>query len=249
MRYIAVAWYDATPNALWGPLYFACPDQRHQAGADNTIKVLCVGTPYNAGYVMVGSYYTFNGYIRVQLFNAAGSSATADFDCRSAGPGVNYTFMPNNMPGVAPAPPAGGGGGLCPAPWSMITLANGAKIPAGELYDGAKVLGFDEYLHDGLVTPKVGIVRNPSRGWQERYDVAFASGRHASFSRNHRVVTDKGWVQVQDLKGGDTLPSFGGPGRTVTAVKPIGKSQIVSFQVEGCSTYFAEDIACHNYKP
>jgi hypothetical protein len=252
MRYLEMTFYGPSPGySLYFPdkQRFYIPDQRHEStgGVDNdSCTTFVASAPSAPGYNLVSGNYTYNGYVQCVLYNVTGHSGSAAFDCRTTAYISNHTYIGANVPGAAAYTPGGGSDGLCPAPWMKITLASGARIYAANLHDGAKVVGFSE--HEGKILPRVGIVRKPSIGWNERFDIAFTKGRIASFSKNHRVVTDGGWKQVQDLKPGVSILAMGEP-RIVTAVKSIGRAEVVSFQVEGCSTYFADDLACHNIKP
>ena len=130
-----------------------------------------------------------------------------------------------------------------PAPWMKVRLASGLLVNAADLYDGAQLVG----VNDMSYAPAVGIVRRPQRIWKDRVDVHLEDGRDVSFSLDHRLlVEDHGWLTVQDLRPGDVL--LGDVASRVKAIVPAGKGEVVTFQVDGCHTYLAEGILCHNMK-
>lgn len=248
LRRVQLDWYDVTPTLAWSTSHAAI-DQGHGPG-NNDITIPCIGIVFNHSLaVQTNSYKTPQGYVRLTLWNVAGYSAAKDFDTRAVnnvGPGNNWPVLTGGIGGVAPPAGGGGGGGLCPAPWVKIRLVGGREVDAADLHGGARVVGFDEHDPTRL---KVGTVRMPTLGWQERYDLALSDGRVLAFSRDHRLVVDgQGWKKVQHLIPGDKLVGLNGP-MAVKAVKSTGRGQVVAFQVEGCATYFAGGIASHNLKP
>ena len=124
-----------------------------------------------------------------------------------------------------------------------IQLASGLQIDAADLYDGAQVQGVDEES----LEPRQGIVRNPRIRWTERMPILLADGRVTEFSPPHRLlVIGKGWTEVRDLQPGDSIMA-----QQPSIVQALGKpalAQVVSFTVEGCSTYFADGLLAHNMK-
>jgi hypothetical protein len=187
----------------------------------------------------------------ITLFNAYGPSGT---NCFYAAAGNadgsnltnNGTTWPAGITGGASGGTGGGGGGGgggCPAPWVKIQLASGLLVDAADLYDGAQVIGVD----DLTMGPKTGIVRHPTILWRERLAVVLGDGEAPEFSWGHRVaVMGKGWVAVQNLQPGDLLLSQ--HEARVVDVEARGKGQVVSFEVEGCGTYFSGGILSHNAK-
>lgn len=123
-----------------------------------------------------------------------------------------------------------------------VLLASGLAVEAGDLFNGAKVIGVD-----GEMKPAVGTVSGLQTLWKERWGIELEDGRCVEFSKKHRVaVLDRGWVEVQNLRPGDVLISR--RESIVSKVVNKGMGQVVSFSVEGCNTYFSEDILSHNRK-
>lgn len=190
-------------------------------------------------------------HILMRVFNAYGPSAQKWFVAAST-TYTNFTrqLTAPSLGGGTPPPGGGGGGGGptggggCPAPWVMITLASGVKIEAGDLYNGAQVIGVDEMT----MLPKVGRVCNVIAIFAERYAIRFTDGRKSpEFSANHRLgVKDRGWVRVNDLRPGDVLMAT--KESVVERVESTGLGTVINFQVDGCNTYFADDLLNHNQK-
>lgn len=189
--------------------------------------------------------------VLITLFNAYGPSAGNCFYSASGAANDvplanNGTTWPTGITGAAGGGSGGGGGGGgggCPAPWALITLASGLVVEAADLYDGAVVVGVD----DVTMSPSTGIVRHPMTIWVERVAIHLEGGGSTEFSANHRLAVEgRGWVEVRHLRPGDSLIA-----QTPSIVKAIGRptrAQVVSFQVEGCATYFADGILSHNVK-
>ena len=184
-------------------------------------------------------------WMRCSLFNAYGQSAERDY---SPTTGADGTALGNSaitgLGGTAGSSGGGATGGYCPAPWVKIQLASGLLIDAADLYDGAQVLGADEET----LEPMIGIVRNPRIRWTERMPIHLADGRVTEFSPPHRLlVIGKGWTEIRNLQPGDSIMA-----QHPSIVQALGKAalaQVVSFTVEGCSTYFADGLLAHNLKP
>ena len=188
----------------------------------------------------------------VTLYNAYGASAGNCFytDASYAIAMVNNgSAFPSGLTVGGSAPPSGGDptgggstGGGCPAPWVEITLASGVIIHAGELYDGAEVQGISEYT----LGPAVGIVRNPRRAWRPRVPVILTDGRAPEFSLGHRLLTDTGWVTVEQLTPGQQL--LGPQPGTVQTLGTTRLAEIIDFTVDGCHTYVSGGVVSHNVK-
>ena len=92
-----------------------------------------------------------------------------------------------------------------------------------------------------------GIVRRPQIVWKERFAIILADGRDVEFSKDHRLlVEDRGWIEVQSLAPGDVL--LGANASAVKSITCTGLGQVVTFSVDGCHTYIAGGILCHNMK-
>ena len=187
----------------------------------------------------------------VTLFNVYGGSATNCFYSSSSGAnGVdlvnNGTAWPAGITGGTGGGAAGGGGsagGACPAPWVKILLASGLLVDAGDLYNGAVLAG----VNDGTLEPMTGVVSGVSIEFEMRVPIILTDGRVTEFSLLHRMAVEgRGWVAVKDLQAGDSIVA-----QRPSIVKGLGVpalAQVVKFQVDGCHTYFGDDLLSHNMK-
>jgi len=203
----------------------------------------------------VASFYAgsaphmFSGHLLVTLYNAYGPSAQRWFHGYPSASNTIGTAMTRNTTAPSGGPTAGSGGGTggiggyCPAPWVMITLESGKKIPASDLYEGAKVLA----VRDTDMQPVIGTVHYPRTVWQMRYQLALTSGKKTEFSHNHRFyVVGKGFTKIQDLRAGDLIA---GPVESIVeSVIATGDGPVIAFEVKGAGTYFGDDLLSHNLK-
>lgn len=197
----------------------------------------------------------FSGHLRVRMMNAYGPSAWKWFHGGGQA-GTATTFgavmtADTNAPGASPAAGGGGGsggggsGGLCPAPWVKIALANGRQVTAGELYDGVRLLAVNDMNLEPI--PGGGTVMNLTHRWAQRIKLTLKNGRQSEWSENHRFyVVGRGWVAIQNLRNGDLIA--GPEENIVDYVLATGEGQVVSFQVRGAGTYFGDGMLSHNRK-
>jgi hypothetical protein len=236
-------------NALW---YSPTP-----ASANPNLS----GTSPNILHGSVGSggtYGVYCGFLRVRAANTYGWSATKDFGPTTSTTGASTsstsTTYKNNIAcpagtitGVAGSSGGGSGasGGACPAPWVKVKLLNGKEINASDLHNGAKLAAVNDNNMQHL--PQGGTVRDVTTIWAQRYRVKLTNGETTEWSENHRfAVAERGWVTVQNLRGGDKI--LGLQESVVESVLAVGEGQVVSFRVEGAGTYFAGGLLCHNTK-
>jgi hypothetical protein len=202
-----------------------------------------------------GGQYVYIGYLRIRIANSYGWSATQDFapnGSRVSGSNSNSYQNNANLPtgtitGVAGSSGGGSGsqGGACPAPWVKVKLLNGKEVNASELHNGAKLAAINDSTMQAL--PQGGTVRDLATIWAQRYRVKLTNGEATEWSENHRfAVAERGWVTVQNLRGGDQI--LGLKESIVESVLAVGEGQVVSFRVEGAGTYFAGGLLCHNTK-
>jgi hypothetical protein len=202
-----------------------------------------------------GGNYQPTLYLRASIFNNYGQSAERDYHPTTVAgqwntPAEMSSVVAGTTGGVTGDGSVDGGtgggeigGGGCPAPWVQITLASGLTLAAGSLVDGMEVLGVNE----ATMEPAMGTVREPTMTWVDRVRVVLEDGRAPEFTNTHRVaVVPATWKEVRNLLPGDLLVAQC-PSRVVR-VESAGKGQVVSFSVEGCHTYFSDDILSHNLK-
>ena len=124
-----------------------------------------------------------------------------------------------------------------------MLLASGLEVQAGSLRDGMAVVGVD----DCTGAPSVGVLRGVERRWVRRVRVVLEDGRAPEFTATHRLGTvEGGWCEAQHLAPGQLLVAQ--RESRVRAVVAAGQGQVVSFEVEGCHTYFADGLLSHNWK-
>jgi len=119
--------------------------------------------------------------------------------------GYNYSSGPGDSYGGGDFYGGGGSGG-CPAPWIKVTLADGGTIAAGDIKPGMKV--FTQHEHTGVwgVHPVTAV----GFGEDERWKVVTEDGREFIGTFNHRVKTDKDWVEIRHLQPGDKIVQING---------------------------------------
>lgn len=202
-----------------------------------------------------GGQYVYIGYLRIRIANSYGWSATQDFapnGTRVSGSNANsyqnnVTLPTGTITGVAGSSGGGSGsqGGACPAPWVKVRLLSGKEVNASDLHNGAKLAAVNDNNMQPL--PQGGTVRDLNTIWATRYRVKLTNGEATEWSENHRfAVAERGWVTVQNLRGGDQI--LGLKESIVESVLAVGEGQVVSFRVEGAGTYFAGGLLCHNTK-
>jgi hypothetical protein len=233
-------WYSPTPPSANPNLSGQSPNILHgSVGAGGTYGVYC-------------------GYLRVRVANTYGWSASKDFGPTTSTAGASTssttTTYKNNIicpggtiTGVAGSSGGGSGasGGACPAPWVKVRLLNGKEINAADLHNGARLAAVND--NNMQVLPQGGTVRDLTTIWAQRYRVKLTNGAATEWSENHRfAVAERGWVTVQNLRGGDQI--LGLEESIVESVLAVGEGQVVSFRVEGAGTYFAGGLLCHNTK-
>jgi hypothetical protein len=248
MRYMSVTFYNSSQATIY-TTKVVLHDRLYRVGPSylNTDNSSFGQFQFLAksNYGQSGGIAQFNGYMRTQLFNTYGPSATHDFSIAGNSLGVELGTTTLSVGGGSTGGGGAGGtgGGGCPAPWVKITLASGAKVDAGDVHKGMKVMGVDE----STFKPSVGTVDHVTTIWRPRYAVSFVDGRCSEYSKDHRFgVLDRGWIAIQDLRPGDTLIAT--KESIVAKVVPTGLAQVISFNVLGCHTYFSDDVLSHNQK-
>jgi replicative DNA helicase len=83
------------------------------------------------------------------------------------------------------------------------------------------------------------------------FDVGLASGRKVRATSRHRLLGEKGWTRVSELRPGDpmaTAPSSESAllWDPVTAVEPAGDEDVYDLTVPGPASWLADGIVSHN---
>jgi len=139
-------------------------------------------------------------------------------------PGTNIP-LPPNMP-ISRDP----WGGMCPHPNEEILLADDSWIKAKDIQVGDKVktLTAKDFKAGEYEITRVEIIDN-----QPRCEVFFKDSKSIISSYSHPyAVEDKGFVEAQNIKTGDTVGDL-----IVTEVKPLDWGSVVSLSVDEAETY------------
>jgi len=152
---------------------------------------------------------------------------------------------------VMPLPPFDRWGpGGCPHPEEEILLADDSWIKAKDIRAGDKVktLTAKDFKEGEYEITRAEIIDN-----QPRCEVFFKDSKSIISSYSHPyAVEDKGFVEAQDIKVGDTVGDL-----IVTATKPLDWGPVVSLSVDKAETYMlkagSEDkpvaVLSHNKTP
>jgi hypothetical protein len=166
------------------------------------------------------------------------------------------TQSPGTVTSTATAPTTGdtggttgdtGGGttgvGTCPAPWINITLADGSLIKAGDIKPGMMVYTRHE------TTGEWGnfAVTHASVHEDTRWIVSFEDGKEFVGTFNHRVLTDRDWVEIDHLQPGDKIVQPEGFA-VVKSARYFDIGTVVKITVESAHTYLTEGFVSHNIK-
>jgi len=167
------------------------------------------------------------------------------FPGKGGGKGAPMLPLP---PGVRPIDPWGPGG--CPHPEEEILLADDSWIKAKDIKTGDKVktLTAKDFKEGEYEITRAEIIDN-----QPRCEIFFKDSKSIISSYSHPyAVEDKGFVEAQDIKVGDTVGDL-----IVTATKPLDWGPVVSLSVDEAETYMlkagSEDkpvaVLSHNKSP
>jgi hypothetical protein len=132
----------------------------------------------------------------------------------------------------------------CPAPWMMITLANGYKIPAGQLEPGMFVRAAHEHTMD---VGQYEVTHVESVQDVERVLIEF---EHVDFvcSLEHKFYINGAWVEARDLQVGDVV-GLAPQEYEILDIREYDSGEVMRITVNEAHTYFCEDILSHNKMP
>ena len=132
---------------------------------------------------------------------------------------------------IKPLPPLGPWEGTsCPHPEEEILLADDSWIKAKDIKTGDKVktLTAKDFKEGEYEITRAEIIDN-----QPRCEVFFKDSKSIISSYSHPyAVEDKGFVEAQDIKAGDTVGDL-----IVTDTKPLDWGPVVSLSVDEAETY------------
>jgi len=137
-----------------------------------------------------------------------------------------------------------GCGGNCFLEGTRITMADGSTKPIETITKGDMILAFDE--DSGTMKPdRVSLVHAPvvENGYYKVNDRIRAT-------RSHPVLSKGKWVEIADLRLGDTLTGADGKPEIVTKLELVQeKIQVFNFSVNPFETFVADGIIVHNKTP
>ena len=139
----------------------------------------------------------------------------------------------------------GGGGGDsgCPAPWVPILLADGSTREAGSLEPGMQVWTQHEHTNEWGAFPITAVSLDYADCWK----IELTNGNDFVGTSNHRVLTDKGWEEIQKLQSGAKLMQPKGFG-IVLSSGPAASGAVVKITVHDAHTYVSSGFVSHNIK-
>lgn len=164
---------------------------------------------------------------------------------------AGWVPLPEGVGGGTPdgwTPP--GGGSACPAPWMPVLLANddrtgpGRTIIHGDLKRGDFVWTQHETSREWGAFEVAKMVLVPD---VERWNLHLTDGRELCASADHRLATQRGWVQMKNLRRGDLIRSIGGD-MEVLDTRPRDRGEVCRTTVKSARTYLMDGLLSHNLK-
>jgi len=134
------------------------------------------------------------------------------------------------------------GGGTCVDPATLILMADGTQIPAGDLLVGDVLHTMHE---ETLVYSDYPVIYKEIVN-QPKMLVAFTDGSTIKTSESHKFfMQDKTWKQVAAIAAGDVVEGM--PlSKVVAAVSSVGEGPVVKLTVDEAHTYISEGLVSHN---
>lgn len=153
--------------------------------------------------------------------------------------------------GAGGALSGGGGGGFCPAPDTLVLMANAALDgPGGEIPAGEVQAGHDHVWTMHERTLQWGAYRVVSADRvedQERVELVTDDGRRLTASTRHRLFTsDAGWADLVSLA--PNAPLVGLVHGDLEIVKTAASGPVIKFIIEDAHTLITEGLLSHNAK-
>jgi hypothetical protein len=219
----------------------------------NVSPVTGGGTDYTSG----GNYDYGDAYIPSVTSNVTSDVPPVTDYTGDYGQGIT-SVIPDVAPNVSPVTGGGtdytsggnydygdvyGGDGGCPAPWIPILLADQTTREAGSLEPGMQVWTQHEKTGEWGAFPITAV----SLDYANRWKIELTNGNDFVGTSNHRVLTDKGWVEIQKLKSGARLVQPEGFG-IVTSAEETTPGAVVKITVHDAHTYVSSGFVSHNIK-
>jgi len=118
-------------------------------------------------------------------------------------------------------------------------------VPAGDVKEGDRLIGFDEDLRSSKM--KTTVVVRTKRIRKPRYRVTMGSGTILTVSDNHSWVKRREWVRTDELKVGDCIEMEGESFSTsvVRGIARIEDGEVVAIETT-THTFVCEGFLSHN---
>jgi len=189
--------------------------------------------------------YYFSDYNRItNLTNPTTLAAgkTLRFDGFQADGSVRTTIV--DKPASDPYQTITTGGGGCPDPRVLITLADRTTKPAGEIQVGDLLYT----MHESTKEFGVFAVTDMSIEEQPMVNIIFTDGIILSVSKTHKFLMAGGdWQQVFELGEGSVIKGLE-VNKTIQRIDNIGVAPAVKLTVADAHTYIADGMISHNIK-
>jgi hypothetical protein len=189
--------------------------------------------------------YYFSDYNRItNLTNPSTLAAgkTLRFDGFQADGSVRTTIV--DKPASDPYQTITTGGGGCPDPRVLITLADRSTKPAGEIQIGDLLYAMHEHTREFGVYPVTAMDIEE----QPMVNIVFTDKSTLSVSRSHKFLMATGnWQQVFELGKGSVIKGLDFD-KTIQTVDTIGLAPAVKITVADAHTYIADGLISHNVK-
>ena len=132
-------------------------------------------------------------------------------------------------------------GETCPAPWMMVDVYGGFKLPAGEIKPGMYVKTYHEVTMDlgTYEVTHVQLIKNSKRIMIKFEHVDFVC------SLDHKFYMDGDWIKASELEVGDKV-GYGSSVYEVLDISNYASGEVVKITVNEAHTYVCEDILSHN---
>lgn len=96
----------------------------------------------------------------------------------------------------------------CLAPGTLIQTPTGL-IPIEKIHPGGKVISYDEVEKKFIVDEVVKLHTNlPKSNGADMFEFELEDGRKIQITGNHKVLTDRGWMEASQLEVSDNIISY-----------------------------------------
>lgn len=129
----------------------------------------------------------------------------------------------------------------CVAKGSLVTMADGSLKPIEDVEVGEQVISYE----DGIFTPKK-VVGSYDNGIKEIVNVKFQSGFNLKCTKDHKVLTQGGWKEVQFLTEDDFVCNSDIRPVKFVSMEFSGKCRVYDLEVEETHNYIVSGVVAHN---